>query len=142
LRGYQPTASPEGSCLHVKRGALLDFKVYSNFGAPDIYMLPRRATWTSGPAKCAELCLGAELCNAFTYTIRENGNPPSVISCRLLQIPTEMNPPMGLMAKDGVLDVVDFYDREIVVNATTVINTKGTRVNTRGDNAHTEEQQH
>ncbi|CAD7929365.1 unnamed protein product [Amoebophrya sp. A25] len=118
VRGYQPTNSPEGSCLHVKRGALLEFTVFSNFGASDSYIIPNGAVYTDTAAKCAELCLQVTICNAFTYTIRENGNPPTVISCRMLQMPPNLQPPLGLLPADGVLDVVDFYKREQHVNAT------------------------
>jgi len=118
VRGYVPTPSPEGSCLHVKKGSLLEFSVYSNYAAGEQYVIS--ATYTSSAADCATLCLQTSTCNAFAYTIRENGNPPTLISCKLLQMPPkeQFTPPMGLIPKDGVLDVVDFYQREHFTNAT------------------------
>ncbi|CAD7941425.1 unnamed protein product [Amoebophrya sp. A120] len=120
VRGYQPTQSLEGSCLWVKVGALLQFTAFSNFAAADQYILPQGAIYAAEPAKCAEMCLAHTQCNAFAYTIRENGNPPTLISCRLLKMPPrdQFTPPMGLIPQDGVLDVVDFYHRRPDQNAT------------------------
>lgn len=52
--------------------------------------------------------------------IRENGSPPSEISCKLVQMPLLFTPPLGLMPVDGTLEVVDFYNKLKTGNETAI----------------------
>ncbi|CAD7941427.1 unnamed protein product [Amoebophrya sp. A120] len=130
---YVSDVSDEGSCLHHKTGALLEFRTYTNLmAAPEKYQYRQLhcATPTDGgcsASKCAEQCLLAAptVCSAFQYVARRNGERQTL--CQLLTLPPypDFAPPAGLLRLDGTLDVTDFYYRYLSVNDTATVEKAG-----------------
>lgn len=115
--------------MHMKMGSLLSFVPYLNLRMlTDQYVV--QADWATSAAECADECLalgGSSAddsdkdnwpCTGFLYIIREKGMPPASTSCKLVKMPPNFLAPAGLVSVDGTLEVSDFYQRELPIDAT------------------------
>merc|ERR1712194_135063 len=116
VKSFVTGASSEGSCVHVKRGALLAFQAYSNFRTEQKYELTGGSKWASEAAGCADFCLSRTDCTAFLHVIKTEGSAPTSDSCLLLGMPPDFTYPDDLIPVDGMLQVSDFYVRDIALN--------------------------
>jgi len=133
VKGFTSGSSTEGSCVHVKKGYLLSFEAHSNFRTEEKYRLTDKIISAAVLAKeehlrkeglsltssdCAKFCLDSSDCNAFLYVIKSGESAPTTDSCILLTMPSDFIYPDNLIPVDGMIQVSDFYVREMTGNNT------------------------
>lgn len=108
--------SSEGSCLHVKTGALLSFQVKSNMRTAKelVYMVQ----FAMKSADCGQKCLDDGDCQGFMFYHKVDGEPKMDDNCVFVNLPEGFDSSGDLIRVDGQLDVVDFYERVYLSNAT------------------------
>lgn len=110
-KGFLQHESQEGSCLHVKTGALLSFNVKSNMKTIEEMMTTRQFAFKA--AECAELCLADDGCHGFMFYHKVDGEPKMDDNCVFVQLPPGFDSSQDTIRVDGQLDVIDFYEREM-----------------------------